>query len=229
MKALTYLLIDIGCIFIPLIASFYPPHAFYKVWKPFFKANFLVAIPFLVWDEIFTRMGVWGFNADYLTGIYIGHLPLEEILFFICIPYACVFTHFAFIYLFPSVPRHLHYSKIITVLLFIISVLMMFFGWEKYYTFYTGFFLGILILYLWYFKINTVRPFFSYLSILPFFFISNGILTGSFLAEPIVWYNDMENLGIRLFTIPVEDSMYGLILIFLNILWFEKFRKNGRY
>jgi len=72
-------------------------------------------------------------------------------------------------------------------------------------------------------KTNLSFHYLSYIFILPFFFLSNGILTGSFLVEPIVWYNDAENLGIRLFNIPIEDSIYGLLLIFLNIDLFEYF------
>ena len=50
----------------------------------------------------------------------------------------------------------------------------------------------------------------SYVVILIPFFLVNGILTGSGLPEPIVWYNDAENFGLRLGTIPVEDAIYNL-------------------
>ena len=63
----------------------------------------------------------------------------------------------------------------------------------------------------------------SYIFIFPFFFISNGILTGSFLIEPIVIYNDLENLGIRICNIPIEDTIYGMLLIFLNIELYNYF------
>lgn len=61
----------------------------------------------------------------------------------------------------------------------------------------------------------------TYLVILPFFFASNGLLTGSLLDAPIVWYNNEHNLRLRLTTIPIEDVFYGLLLILLNLALYE--------
>jgi lycopene cyclase domain-containing protein len=62
------------------------------------------------------------------------------------------------------------------------------------------------------------------------FFVVNGILTGSVIEQPVVWYNNQENLGIRLFTIPVEDIFYGLELMVLTILFYENFKyRMSRY
>lgn len=224
MKHFTYLLIDIGCILVPLIFSFHKKFPFYKKWKYFIPANILVAIAFLVWDEYFTRIGVWGFNPDYLTGIYIGKLPVEEILFFICIPYACVFTYFALKSLQKESTGKAH--RTFTMLLLAVLVISSFFTYELKYTFSTSIgticFLSIL---LWQ-RIDMTRYYQAYFLILPFFFASNGILTGSLLDKPIVWYNNVENLGIRMFTIPIEDSVYGFLLIVLNIYLFDLFQRK---
>jgi len=96
------------------------------------------------------------------------------------------------------------------------------------YTFYTSVFtLAFLLLHLVVLK----KPYwsrlvFAYLVILVPFFIVNGILTGTGLEEPVVWYNNAENLGIRLLTFPVEDTIYGFLLIGSNISLYEYFKER---
>jgi lycopene cyclase domain-containing protein len=63
--------------------------------------------------------------------------------------------------------------------------------------------------------------FFSYLVMLIPFFIVNGILTGTGLEEPVVWYKPEEIAGIRMLTIPVEDVFFGMLLILLNVAGLE--------
>jgi lycopene cyclase domain-containing protein len=77
-------------------------------------------------------------------------------------------------------------------------------------------------------KPEILRGFYlSYLVILIPFGLVNGILTGSFIEEQVVWYNDYENLGIRLGTIPVEDIFYGMSLILLTHFLMETFRNRA--
>ena len=54
---------------------------------------------------------------------------------------------------------------------------------------------------------------FTYIIALIPFIIVNGILTGGITPEPIVWYNNEENFGIRFLTIPIEDFIYNLLLL----------------
>lgn len=227
MKPYSYLLINLACIIVPFIASFYPKHSFAKQWKSFFLANFIVGLFFIVWDIIFTKIGVWGFNPDYLTGINIINLPLEEILFFLCIPYCCVFTYYAMTYLLKKDPL----EKINEWLLWLfmgIALIMIIFGYDQLYTFFTGLFTLLFLIWIKWKKVDYRYIFLSYFMILPFFFASNGLLTGSFLESPIVWYDDTQNFGLRMFTIPVEDSIYGFLLIIMNIVLFNFFRRKKK-
>ncbi len=49
------------------------------------------------------------------------------------------------------------------------------------------------------------------------FLLCNGVLT----AVPVVTYNPSDMLGIRIFTIPIEDFVYGFSLITLTISIYE--------
>ena len=58
-------------------------------------------------------------------------------------------------------------------------------------------------------------------------FVVNGILTGTGIEGNVVWYNDDQNLGIRLGTIPVEDTVYAFSMILMNLFLFDFFKKKA--
>lgn len=223
-------MINVGSISIPLLCSFYPKAPFYKKWRYVGPAILLPALLFIVWDELFTRMGVWGFNPDYLTGLYIFSLPLEEVLFFVCIPYACLFTYFALNYLIERDYLFPHQELISSALSVILMVTGIFYL-DKWYTGVTFLSAGGYLA----FQMIVLKPrymgrfYLAFAVILIPFFIVNGILTGSFIDQPVVWYNDQENLGIRMGTIPVEDTFYGMLLLVMNVSVYEwlRLRKEG--
>ena len=97
-----YLLLDLGSLSIPFLYSFHPKLKFYQYWKFLFLAIPITMLVFIPWDIIFTQKGFWGFNDAYFLDTRIAGLPIEEWLFFICIPYACVFTHYSLLYFFPD-------------------------------------------------------------------------------------------------------------------------------
>lgn len=65
----TYLWVDLFTVIIPFFFSFHPKLNFHKSFRYFFPANVLAAILFLSWDMLFTKIEVWGFNPDYISGI----------------------------------------------------------------------------------------------------------------------------------------------------------------
>lgn len=191
-------------------------------------AILIPGIIFIAWDEFFTRLGVWGFNEEYLSGLYMGSLPIEEILFFICIPYACVFTYEALKYLVSK--DHLGTKqKIISFALILVCLFIGAFNIDKWYTASTFLSLAIYLAILLFLKRDLFlgRFYFAFLFILIPFFLINGILTGSGIEEPVVWYNDDENLGLRIATIPIEDVFYGMLLVMMNVSIFEWLQRKS--
>lgn len=223
----TYLLVDFCSVIIPFIFSFHPAIKFNRHFKSIFFACFIAAICFLVWDAWFTANGIWGFNEKYIIGIKLFNLPLEEILFFFCIPFACVFTYHCLTNFFNIKWP----AKIEAVFIFLLSILLIVTGiinFQKDYTATTFISTGILLIILKFiFRVNRLSKIFSVYPILLIpFFIVNGILTGTGLEQPVVWYNNTENLAIRILTIPVEDIIYGLELILLTLFFYEKFKRS---
>lgn len=217
-----YLIINLASISIPFIFSFHPQLRFYEKWRGFFLGTFIVGGVFIVWDVIFTRIGIWGFNPDYLSGIYLFNLPVEEVLFFLCIPYASIFTHYSLIKL-ERFRLSLKVTDVISIfvsgLCFVIAVVFP----DRMYTFVTSLFtIATILIARVYFRSVLQRFYLSYVVVLIPFFIVNGILTGSFIENEVVWYNNSENLGLRLFTIPVEDVFYGFSLL-LGIILITEF------
>ncbi len=221
----TYLLVNLLCILFPFVFSFHPKIRFYKQWRHFVIPNILAGIIFVAWDVAFTQLGIWQFNGTYVVGVYLWHLPVEEYLFFFCIPYASVFTYYC-IDRFYSFSRWQPVAKAISYTLIVVLAATAATHAHLLYTSVT-FFSLVLFLALLLFRNATYMPAFyvSFVLILVPFFVSNGILTGIATTEPVVIYNNDYNLGIRLFTIPVEDTFYGMLLLLTNITGFEYSRR----
>ncbi|MBK9076995.1 MAG: lycopene cyclase domain-containing protein [Flavobacteriales bacterium] len=93
MERFTYLALDLFTLSFPLIRSFEPRILYWRKWRGLFTGIGVMAVVFLIWDAIFTANGVWGFTPRYLTGPHIARLPLEEVLFFLVVPYSCTFIY----------------------------------------------------------------------------------------------------------------------------------------
>lgn len=222
-----YLILNIASFIVPFAYSFEKRMHFIKWWKSVFLSISLVGIFFIVWDIIFTRQGVWGFNPDYHIGLNIAGLPIEEILFFICIPYASIFTHYAFLYFFENTKLSDKLTKYISIGLLFAAIIVLFYAFPKKYTTVTFSIFILLMLYSLLRKPAILSQFFiTFLIILVPFCIVNGILTGSFIENEVVWYNNDENLNIRLFTIPVEDAVYAFNMLYPSLLLIEFFKKK---
>jgi len=209
-----YLYLNIGSFIVPFLFSFHPKLQFYKKWKPFAIGTVVMMIFFISWDIIFTNNGIWGFNDNYITGFKLLNLPIEEWLFFICIPYACIFTHYSLRYFFKGLSFSKRATSIFYVLLQCVLIITLWYSYDRWYTLINFMYAIILLGAIYNYRPDLLAKFLpTYLIILLPFLLVNGILTGSFIEDQVVWYNNAENLGIRVFTIPIEDSIYALSML----------------
>lgn len=222
MMAYTYSLILFFTVIICFIASFDKRILFNKHFGAFLKAAVIVAIPFIAWDIWFTAKGVWWFNTNYTLGITLAGLPLEECLFFIFIPFSCVFTYFCFDKFFKLEWLNAFNTIIAFVSLIICSVIALLHH-DKIYTFVTAMITIITMIYMHFIaRANwTGKASLVYTVLMLGFFPVNGILTGTGLNAAVVNYNPHDFLGIRMLTIPVEDAVYGYSQ-FVWVLYFFK-------
>lgn len=189
-------------------------------------AMIIPALLYIAWDIYFTQRGVWHFNEAYITGIKLYNLPLEEVLFFFLVPYCCVFIYACIRAYFPNLV-HKKTADIILLGIGAACLLMGLLHTGKAYTSWTFLLTAAFIAFVYIFRkffssFDAASFLVSYAICLIPFLVVNGFLT----AIPVVLYNDAENLGIRIYTIPFEDAFYGMLLIMMNIVLYEKVKSR---
>lgn len=214
----TYLLIDLLVILFPLILSFDKKVAYFQHWPEVFLAMIPVGVLFILWDSIVTKRGHWSFNPEKVGKIRIFSLPLEEILFFVTVPYSCLFLYEVFKAYFPMSAWNIPIWPffVLGAVFFILALLFR----KKAYTF-LAFFAAALFFVL----TASVFPalfrdpnFWMYLGMsYVAFLLVNGFLTGI----PVVRYSDEATTTKRVLTIPIEDFFYNFALLGLYALCYR--------
>lgn len=189
----------------------------------------LPAIFYIAWDIYFTAKGIWSFNPDYITGIKIFNLPVEEVLFFFVVPYCCLFIYECIRVYFSNLKNKKKDDLVLKTLAVILLAAGIFF-YKKQYTSWT-FILSAVFIFIIYANKNFFKFFdatsfiISYSVMLVPFLVVNGYLT----SIPVVRYNDAEILGFRIYSIPFEDVFYGMLLVMMNIAIYEKIKNQKRH
>lgn len=205
----------------PLAQSFEWRISYYKKWKHLILGIIVMCAIFIPWDIWFTKIGVWWFRSDYISGIKIFNLPIEECLFFVIVPFACVFIYEVLnFFIKRDIFKNIH--KPFLLILATIILTTGFMNLDKMYTSVTFLLTGTAIIISLLVKPKWLSKFtLTYLvSLIPFLLI-NGVLTGLFIKKPVVNYNSSEILNIRILTIPIEDSIYNLLMLMIVISVYE--------
>jgi lycopene cyclase domain-containing protein len=176
---------------------------------------------FVPWDIAFTHNGVWGFNHTYTQDCYVFNLPLEEWLFFLVIPVACVFVYEVLNHYRPfSIAERWVYPFYI-IYGIAVALLALFFRHQAY-TFYAGMLTAVMSI-----GVGILRPHWAanflrmYIIIWIPFILINGILTGMLTENPVVYYHPDHIIGLRIISIPVEDSIYNFAMLAMVVAFYH--------
>ena len=195
--------------------------------KYLFPAMLFSGIIFITWDIRFTELGIWNFNPDFILGISIRNLPIEEWLFFLVVPFFSIYIYERF------QNSLVHFNKpnifvVFSLLLLVVFGLLAFFFRRQLYTFFTFFLLTIYFGYTIFrnhFKRNFPKFYLSVGFALIPFFVLRVVLT----ALPIITFNGEHILNVRLYTVPIEDFGYFFLLHLMNITIFEYLQARQFY
>ncbi|MGM0432838.1 MAG: lycopene cyclase domain-containing protein [Spirochaetota bacterium] len=198
----------------PFVLSFDRKVAFYTHWRALVWAIVPVSSAYILWDVIVTERGHWSFSDQYSGTVTILGLPLGEWLFFITVPYACMFIYEVVKAYFPRKTAEWNAGRVRTVAaavaVLLVAIALMFRRNE-----YTVLALVSVALWLvtaaWWkpWLLREIHTLWFFLLCLVAFLLINGILTGL----PIVSYNPEVIWGLRVITIPLEDVFYNISLL----------------
>lgn len=92
MQQLSYLAVLVACVLGTLPLELLLHARVYRRWQRAALAILPVAAIFVTWDYLATHAGWWWFDERYLVGLFVGPIPVEELLFFLVIPVCGILT-----------------------------------------------------------------------------------------------------------------------------------------
>jgi lycopene cyclase domain-containing protein len=216
-----YLWVNVLILGGPLALSFDSRVSYFRRWPAVFATLLVVGFFYVVWDSRAARRGDWSFNPRYLVGTRLWGLPLEEILFFVTVPFSCLFILECVRAYLPGAP--VFYSPPLYLLPALAFVFLAWLFRERPYTRTVALVTGLFLLlaaslgremvsssHFWLALLFTYLP----------FLLFNGVLTGL----PIVIYQPRAILGVRVFSIPLEDFFYSFSMLGFYFLVFLMLR-----
>jgi lycopene cyclase domain-containing protein len=82
----TYLLVLAACLLGTLPLELVLGVRVYRQWRRLALTLLPVLAVFVTWDVLAISAGHWAYDRGQLVGIFLGDLPVEELLFFVVIP-----------------------------------------------------------------------------------------------------------------------------------------------
>ena len=169
-----------------------------------------VGIFFIAWDISATEKGDWSFNPEFVSGLKIGGLPYEEILFFITVPYSILFIYESLRLYIKEKTYDINRMLLLTGMIIFAGASYFFINLNYTSNVMTAMLIVLLVALLSgrTFGITNVLLITLLVSFIPFIIV-NYLLT----SLPVLIYNPEAITGIKFITIPAEDFFYSFSMI----------------
>ncbi|QIA06289.1 lycopene cyclase domain-containing protein [Draconibacterium halophilum] len=226
-KNLSYLLLLLIFLVIPITLSFQKKVRFVFRLKYILPAIIFAGAIFVMWDIRFTQMRIWSFNPDYLSGIELLRLPIEEWLEFLIIPLSSIYIYEWLKVRFEDFEKPEFFVIVSLVLLLITGVLAYVFR-TRMFSFFT-FFLSAIYLGYTVFR-NRFKKYYTkfylalVISLIPFLIVS-AILN----SLPAIVYDSAHTMGLAFLGVPVEKIGYLFLLLLINVTIYEYLSSRRHY
>ena len=217
----TYLILDFLILVVPLLYTFHPRIRYDRCIPALALSVAVVSPCYLAWDALAIRWGEWSFNPRFVTGLDILKLPVEEILFFVVVPYSCLFIYESLARLRGNRALKLPRPWLVAAALLLAALAVLSssrgYTWKALASCAAFLSCGSLVKR----DFITSTRYWVWLGIcyIPFL-VFNSVLT----MLPVVEYDAGAILGPRVGTIPVEDFLYNYSLLSFYGLLYALFR-----
>lgn len=220
-----YWIIDL-VLLLPLLAlSFHKKINFVSKWKFVFPAIVIVYLFMIVWEHFFIEWGVWFFNVDYISSVFLFGVPIEEHVFIWALSFASVFVYESMTLVFQR-----DYLGRYSIAISIVICLLM--AW-LYYMYYTRLYMGIASGCASFLLIQHIFVFRSHWRYMGHFFVAYAlmlvpitIIYWILASLPVILYNTTEEIGLQFGKIPLENYLYYLFQFLCVITIYELLKKK---
>jgi lycopene cyclase domain-containing protein len=97
----TYLALMAACLAVTLPLELVLKAGVYRRPRRWLATLAPVFLAFTLWDWVAIRRGHWSYSRRWTTGVELGDLPLEELVFFAVVPTCALLTYQAVVRLLP--------------------------------------------------------------------------------------------------------------------------------
>ncbi len=217
----TYLWINLSIIVFPLLASFERRVAYWRRSPAVGLAVLSGGAIFVAWDAFFSKAGYWSFNPVHVLSVRLFFLPLEEILFFVTVPYSMFFVLECLDWFRKDAPVRVPKALSLSAAAAFLAGGFLFFG--------QGYTVVVLFVCAGCFLGDAFLPgsplksrnfLLMLLASFPLFLFFNHLLT----SIPVVLYSPSAIWGLRILSIPLEDFFYNFSMLAVYGFFYLRFR-----